>query len=574
MIPARRSALPALIISTLLFIAIPTASTPAPSAPTSGSAGSEPVKVWILLKDKGQTAAVGGSSASAAKARGARAKADAFPHSAQAARDYENLPLHEPYLEALRARGFVPDVRLKWQNRVSGRIAADRMDDLRRLSFVSEVSAMPRKAPRSRGFPEGRRPWTGGLPGLGKRASDVFDYGSGRGLVDSLRVAKVHTWMAAAGMPPGLGVRVAVVDADFHLGSPVFSAMKGRIRDQWDFVAGKALAVTDSLADSHGAECMSLIGGNLPGTLVGMAPEAEFLLYRAEESGQERYVEEDWVAAAIERAVDSGAQVISISLGYRYDYTDGNPDLPYASFDGRTRPSSLAALGAARRNVLVSVAMGNEGDLADAANPATLSAPADADSILAVGIVDRFRVPCAYSSTGPSADGRVKPDVVSMGINGCAVAVADPRSPLGAVSQFAGTSFAAPAIAGVAVLLRQLGPEQSAQSIRRALIETAERYRNPDPQVGYGLADVSAAAKRIGVPINPPLAQSGLARLYHAGGTLPLVIDWDPERANPTLQLIDLRGRLIPIKVSALGTRLFVVPEHPLQTGIYIARIR
>jgi serine protease AprX len=535
----------------------------------SAAAGTDPVKVWVLLQDKGQ-----GGSASAEKARSALAKATAFPHSAQAARAYENLPLHEPYLEALRAQGFVPDVRLKWQNRVSGRIAADRMDALRRLPFVSEVSALPRKAPRARGFPEVRRPWDGGMPGLGKRAADVFDYGAGRGLVDSLKVAKVHAWMAASGMPAGQGVRVAVIDADFHLGSPIFSAMKARIRDQWDFVADKAQAVTDSLLDSHGAECMSLIGGNLPGTLVGMAPEADFLLYRAEEDDQERYVEEDWVAAAIERAVDSGAQVISISLGYRYDYTDGQPDLPYKSFDGRTRPSSLAALGAARRNVLVSVSMGNEGDLASPANKATLSAPADADSILAVGIVDRFRVPCGYSSTGPSWDGRVKPDVVSMGINGCTVAVANPLSPLGAISQFAGTSFAAPAIAGVAVLLRQLGPERSAQEIRRALIETAERYRDPNPQVGYGLADVSEAAKRIGIPINPPLAQAGLARLYHVGGTVPLVIDWDPDRPNPTLQLIDLRGRLIAIRVSTSGTQLFVEPEHPLQTGIYIARIR
>ena len=85
-------------------------------------------------------------------------------------------------------------------------------------------------------------------------------------------------------------------------------------------------------------------------------------------------------------------------------------------------------MGAARRNVLVSVSMGNEGDLAGPGNPATLSSPADADSILAVGIVNRFRVPCTYSSTGPSADGRVKPDLVSMGIDGCTVVVADSRS--------------------------------------------------------------------------------------------------------------------------------------------------
>jgi serine protease AprX len=573
--PVLGSALLALVFSTLILSAAPAASAPAPTAPANGG---DPVKVWVLLKDKGQAKANAFSqSAQSTESTESAPFSPSSPSSPspQKARAYENLPLYEPYLEALRAQGFSLDVRLKWQNRVSGRIAADRMDALRRLPFVSDVSMMPRKAPRSRTFPEGRSPWVG-MPGLGKRAADAFDYGAGRGLVDSLRVAKLHAWMAASGMPPGRGVRVAVIDGDFHLGSPVFSAMKARIRDQWDFVAGKPGAVTDSLLDSHGAECMSLIGGNLPGTLVGMAPEADFLLYRAEENAQERYVEEDWVAAAIERAVDSGAQVISISLGYRYDYTDGQPELPYKSFNGRTRPSSLAALGAARRNVLVSVSMGNEGDRATKAVPATLSAPADADSILAVGIVDSLRARCGYSSTGPSFDGRVKPDVVSMGIKGCGVIVANPFSPLGAVTRFSGTSFAAPAIAGVAALLRQLAPERSAQEIRRALIETAERYRNPDAQVGYGLVDVSKAARRIGIPVNPPLAQAGLTRLYHAGGTTPMVIDWDPDRLNPALELIDLRGRLIAIKVSksGSGTQLFVEPEHPLQTGIYIARIR
>ena len=142
------------------------------------------------------------------------------------------------------------------------------------------------------------------------------------------------------------------------------------------------------------------------------------------------------------------------------------------------------------------------------------------------------------------------------------------------MSHFAGTSFSAPAIAGVAALLRQLGPERSAQDIRRALMESADRYRDPDAQVGHGLPDVSEAAKRIGIPINPPLAQTGLVRVYHRGGVAPMVLDWDPERPAPTLQLVDLSGRLIPIQVSTSGTQLFVEPEHALQTGIYIARIR
>jgi subtilisin family serine protease len=551
MISARRSALLALFFSLHPLCA----SLRAEGAPA------DPLKVWVVLKDKGAAAT--------------------------ASRAFENLPLYEPYLATLRAHGFAPDARLKWQNRVSGRIDASKVAGLRALPFVAEVSELPRKARNTWIPPVFPRSWSrvgrggagsaggpGRLGGMGKTGADGIDYGAGGPLIDSLRVRKVHALLAATGQAPGQGVRVAVIDADFHLGSPIFAAMKARIRDQWDFVSNRAKVATDSFLNSHGAECMSLIGGNLPGTLVGAAPDAEFLLYRAEENEQERYVEEDWVAAAIERAVDSGAQVISISLGYRYDYSDGSPDRPYLEFNGRTRPSSIAAVGAARRNVLVAVSVGNEGDLAGPLNPATLSAPADADSILGVGIVDRLRHRCGYSSTGPSADGRIKPDVVSMGINNCAVAVAATETPAADIDNFAGTSFAAPAIAGVAAVLRQLAPGKSAEEIRQAMLRTADRRADPDSRVGYGLVDAAAAAQLLGAPIAPPLAEEGLSRLYVRGGVGPIILNWEPGAAKPSLQLMDLSGRLIPISVTAVGPQLFVQPARALQTGIYIARVQ
>ncbi|MDB5051932.1 MAG: C-terminal target protein [Fibrobacteres bacterium] len=508
----------------------------------------EPVKVWVTFKDKGPATT-------------------AISH---ASRSYENLSVYAPYIQALGASGLAAEVRLKWQNRVSGYVEEGSIGTIRRLPFVASVELMPRKAPY-RAMP--RLPFQWPPNGLAKRAAEGLDYGAGRPLMESLRVDKVHAYMTALGMPPGKGMRVAVIDADFHLGSPIFAAMKSRIKDQFDFVANKNTAVTDSLLDSHGAECMSLIGGNAPGTLVGGAPEADFLLYRAEEAAQERYVEEDYVAAAIERAVDSGAQVISISLGYRYDFTDGSPNLLYSEFDGRTRPSSLAALGAARRNVLVSVSMGNDG-AKDASGFPSLSTPADADSILAVGIADAFRQRCSYSSTGPSVDGRVKPDVMSLGIAGnCLVAVADPGSAVAASEAAGGTSFAAPVLAGIGTLMRQLRPELSAEDIRQALITTADHYAHPNGEVGHGVVDAAAAVRKTGVPILPPLVETGISRLYHSGGENPIILGWDPGRPKPDLQLIDLSGRRIPVTVLKSGVLLMLRPKHPLQTGVYIARV-
>src|SRR5690606_4347265 len=101
------------------------------------------------------------------------------------------------------------------------------------------------------------------------------------------------------------------------------------------------------------------------------------------------------------------------SLSYRYDFDGGAADFPYAQMNGRTRPSSLAALGAARRGALVIVAVGNEG--ATRGGQPTVTAPGDADSVLAVGMATSSQARCGYSSTGPTADGRVKPDLASLG---------------------------------------------------------------------------------------------------------------------------------------------------------------
>jgi subtilisin family serine protease len=512
------------------------------------AAGAVPAKVWVVLKDKGPAAAPPGPRAPSPSLRA-----------------YEDRPLYAPYLDSLALRGFAADAGLKWQNRVSGRIDPSRLPSLRALPFVAAVEPMPRLARRAPVLPHGLLP-----PPLAKRAAGV-DYGAAAALYDSLGITRVHAWMEAGGMRPGAGVRVAVIDADFHLGSALFADLKPRIKDQWDYVAHRPQAVDDSLLDSHGAECLSLIGGNSPGTLVGAAPGAEFLLYRAEINDSELYAEEDYVAAALERAVDSGAQVVSISLGYRYDFDLGEPDIPYAQLDGRTRPASLAALGAARRGALVAVAMGNEAE--SHAGP-SLGTPADADSILSLGIVDHARRRCGYSSTGPAADGRAKPDVVSFGLVGqCAVAVGFPESAPPAAAFYSGTSFAAPVAAAAAALLRQARPEATAEQVRQALLQTASHADQTDNETGHGVFDAAAAAQSLGIPVGIGWAETGRTRLLQAGGRGPIFMAWDPRRPQPVLELADLSGRRVPIAVNRTGASLILRPARPLATGVYVAHI-
>ncbi len=483
-----------------------------------------PIKVWVELTDKGP-----GPSTTLSD-RG-------LPLQGQ--RAYEDAPIYPAYLQQLTAAGFTVDVILKWQNKVSGWIETDKLADLNRLQIVRKVEDMPRKAPYVH------------LPVL--RAGSVLaktqveaaiSFGAFQTVFDTTQASLLRNKVAAANQTAGQGMKIAVVDEGFYLGHEAFAHMKqaGLIVDQWDFVGKKAVVVKDSLGDSHGAEVLSLIGGK-SSTFEGLVPDAKFLLYHAENVASETYVEEDYVAAAIERAVDSGAKVISISLGYRYDYSDSSSNLPYSSMNGRTRPSSLAALGAARRNVLVSVSMGNEGS----SQPSpSLSAPADADSILSVGILDLTLKPCSYTSTGPTFDKRVKPEISTVAPGaGCTVPLANPTTAAGVINA-GGTSFAAPVAAGIAVLLRQLHPAASAQAVRLALIATAAKNAHPDSASGYGLVRSAKADSILSLPL-------GIAEKKFRV-TVPWRIGFDAS----TLDLRDLKGRKLSAKRA--GTVIFAIP--------------
>jgi serine protease AprX len=523
----------------------------------------ERLKVWIALRDKGPVSpGAGGLSG----------------------RAYEDAPVHAPCLQALRDAGVEIAVVLKWQNRVSGWVDAAGRGTVEGLPCVQGVEEMPRKIPVAR--PEGGEE----APGLAKRASpDAAPSASASaatasfGIFDSLFVktgaAALRDTLTARGLAAGAGLRIALMDADFSLGHRVFDSLfaADRILDQRDFVSGAPVAATRQFGSSHGATVLSLIAADWPGRMEGLAPKAGFLLYRTEDAVGEEYAEEDFLAAALERAVDSGAQVINISLGYRYDF-DSGPNYPYAQMNGRTRPSTLAALGAARRGALVVVAIGNEG-LSRFGEP-TLTAPADADSIVTVGMVDASTARCSYSSTGPSFDGRLKPEISSLG---CTIRVPNTGTDTGARNE-AGTSVGAPVIAGIAALLRQLHPDsaggafaKSAQDIRAALMTTGSRAQASNNQVGKGLVRAAEAHCALALdgpcsqPPPPSLAVKGV--LVWRGGTVK-TLPWPTPLDVSRARMWDLQGRAHKVRGGwdAEGD-LQILSDRRLAPGSYILRV-
>ena len=109
--------------------------------------------------------------------------------------------------------------------------------------------------------------------------------------------------------------------------------------------------------------------------------------------------------------------------------------------------------------------------------------PADAPNILTVGAVDKKGVLAAFSSIGPSQDGRVKPDVVALGHNTTLI------SGRGTLVHDMGTSFSTPVTCGMTTCLwhglRQLTALQIIELVR----QSADQYDAPNNIYGYGLPD-------------------------------------------------------------------------------------
>ena len=236
---------------------------------------------------------------------------------------------------------------------------------------------------------------------------------------------------------------------------------------------------------AHGIEVLSPLAGNRPGTLIGPAFGATYLLARTENDSSETPVEEDNWVAAIEWADSLGVQVTSTSLGYKYF------NAPYQSWswedmDGRTTVISRAATMAARKGIVVLNSAGNNGT---SFTQNTLNAPADADSILAVGAVNPDGTRASFSSVGPTTDtpARIKPDIMAQGTQ---VLSASPVNTTGYLL-LQGTSLACPLAAGVAALMVQAKPDASPMEIIEALKATASNAATPDNLNGWGIIDAA-----------------------------------------------------------------------------------
>lgn len=286
----------------------------------------------------------------------------------------------------------------------------------------------------------------------------------------------------------GQGMLIGVLDGGFR-DVDTFGAFS-RLRSEGRLVYTKDLVQNDDsvFEDSyHGTMVLSTMAPDLDNVHVGTAPKAQYALFKTENVFSETPLEElHWIRGA-ELADSLGADVLNTSLGYS-TFDDPSDSHTYADMDGRTTPISLAAAALARAGLLLVVSAGNEGNGAWK----YITAPADADSVLTVGAVNALGARAGFSSQGPTADGRIKPDVMALG-QGCGIINTG-----GTPSTGNGTSFSGPVMAGIMACLWQKHPTRTAQDLLYSVRLSSSQGLMPDTLYGHGIPNLALASTLLG----------------------------------------------------------------------------
>ena len=376
--------------------------------------------------------------------------------------DYEVSPI---YLDSVQTLGASILHTSRWMNGATVQASEEVIEVIEACEFVES-------AEKTRGDEEMRLL---GDEARGERtpqkSADFSGTPQAREQLDQLNLLPLHQ----AGYK-GRGIRIGIADGGFYRANSMLSLPQDQCLGYADLTDEKEDIFGSS--GSHGTMCLSTIMATQV-DYTGAATEAEYYLFRTEEEYTESPKEIDNWVAAIEMADSIGLHIVSTSLGYT-TFDDAEMDFQYADMDGRTSRAAQAAVIAARKGMLLVVAAGNDGNK----DWHYLSTPADADSVLTVGAVDVDGQIAAFSSYGPSADGRVKPEVCAMG-KGTSIIHPENDSIMGGN----GTSFACPLIAGMAACLWSASPDATNMEIRERIIRSADRYTQPHEQYGYGLPD-------------------------------------------------------------------------------------
>lgn len=467
-----------------------------------------------------------------------------------------DLPVSQTYLNEISTSGAEVIYTSKWLNGVLVQASAEQLETILSMSFV---------LPLNQKLPINARAQTNSeRNGTQSKWLDFedFDPGTSKNQLEMLGVDQMHR----DGFT-GKGILIGILDSGFAngLSLDVFTHIfeENRVLDTWDFVRNEANVYNDH---SHGTNVWSCIGAKLDGQLLGTAPDATFALYTSENVASETKLEEaNWLFAA-ERADSLGVDVINTSLGYttfdnpaqNYTYEDLNGDIPMIT---------QAADFAAAKGIIVVTSAGNSGNKAWK----YVGAPADGDSVLAIGAVDENGAYASFSSVGPRADGVVKPEIAAKGL----------RTTLSSHQNFVGlgngTSFASPLIAGMMANMVQAFPDLSAMELRDIIIKSANQYDSPDVLLGYGIPNYNRAKSIANIENLKKSTEEEVLVFPNPvaddEGFDVLLTKEENTGDQYTVQVTDLKGRIVLEK--EYSTNFFRVPLNGNNTplGNYVLKV-
>ncbi|MBI5805924.1 S8 family serine peptidase [candidate division TA06 bacterium] len=483
------------------------------------SAAGEQLVCWIKFKDKGGEKRFPVLSSAAEKRR------------AKAGRSlsYGDLPVNADYLRMVKESGGKIRVVSSWLNSVSGQFTKQQLDKVAALDCVERIDLVSVfTAPSPEVTEAETKP----------KAVSALDYGYAGTQIKLLRINELHDLGYT-----GAGIRILIIDTGFdrlHQALLSVSVLAERDfqrivhpRDQYgdeDTLVWRPDSITsfEYIQDTtrqqtqHGTAMLSIVGANMPGTLIGSAYNADFVLAKTEKlfsyngTYTDIYQEEDWWVAALQWGDSMGVDIATSSLAYRqWGDTTFRASYTYSQMNGEVAFCSQAADSAVSRGIVVLNANGN---VSSNTRPDTcIVAPADAKNVISVGGVwpttQLWASPAAGggTATGPTADSikikrfggsdsawirRIKPDIASAWLNAFANNM-DTVS-YSQILNGTGTSGATALTAGLCALLLEAhptwGPKQVMDAIKYSGSNryTVETYLAHPESIGTGQSNFAA----------------------------------------------------------------------------------
>lgn len=488
---------------------------------------------------------------------------------------YNDLPVSPAYIDSVLSTGVTLYCTSKWFNSAtifttdSAALAkimsfpfVQSVDSITKIKTTSLISIFPEKK-NSEVVMSGRSSFV--QNDYSAERTENYDYGMSYNQVSMIGLDYLHNLGYC-----GQGMTIAVIDAGFwHADTmPVFDSLwtNNQILGYKNFVE-PGVNLFDQNISTHGMMVLSIMGGNIPGQIIGTAPKANYWLLRSEDAPTENIIEEYNWASAAEFADSVGADVINSSLGYT-EFDQSWMNHTYSDMDGKTAPTSIAATIAASKGIIVCNSAGNSGS----SSWHYIGAPADADSIITVGAVDDQENYASFSSTGPTSDGRIKPTVAAQG-QGTVVASTSSGTTSGN-----GTSFSSPVIAGATACLWQANQSYNNMLIIQAIMESASQYSNPDSLLGYGIPNFAAANLILsGITIHD-FDNTSLVNIFpNPFNDFINIIFFSSDTQDVDIDIYDITGKKVisekGLKRSAGYNYLSVGNIAELCKGLYIIRI-